>query len=244
MTTEKLLVTKSNSLVEAGYKLTLNEQRLILMVISQLDGRKPIPKNGDFTITANEFAEAFNISVKQSYEILDEATSRLYERDIKTFDKKAKTRGRFRWVDGVKYWDGEGKVTLSISRHIAPYLSLLYQKFTTYDLKQVTKLTSSYSIRFYELLIQFLKTGERFISLDKVRTLFELTTEYPRFYDFKRRILKPSIDEINKYTDLVVDWDVKKKGRTITGLIFIFEKKTTLPKNRCPHTKDMFEDAF
>jgi plasmid replication initiation protein len=244
MTTEKLLVTKSNNLVEAGYKLTLNEQRLVLMMISQLDGRKPIPKNGDFTITANSFAEAFDISVKQSYEILDEAASRLYERDIKTFDKKAKTRGRFRWVDGVKYWDGEGKVTLRISRHIAPYLSLLHQQFTTYDLKQVTKLNSSYSIRFYELLIQFLKTGERFISLEKVRALFELTTEYPRFYDFKRRILKPSIDEINKHTDLVVEWDVKKKGRTITGLVFIFEKKIAPSESRCLHTKDMFEDAL
>ena len=244
MGVEKLLVTKSNSLVEAGYKLSLNEQRLVLMMISQLDGRKPISQNGEFTITANEFAEAFGISVKQSYEILNEATSRLYERDIKTFDKKAKIRGRFRWVDGVKYWDGEGKVTLSISRHIAPYLSLLHQQFTTYDLNQVTKLTSSYSIRFYELLIQFLKTGERFISLDKIRALFELTTEYPRFYDFKRRILKPAIDEINDHTDLVVDWDVKKKGRVITGLIFIFEKKSSLPEGRCPHTQDMFEGAF
>ena len=245
MSSDKLLVTKSNSLVEAGYKLSLNEQRLVLMMISQLDGRKPIPQSGEFTITASEFSEAFSISVKQSYEILDEAASRLYERDIKTFDKTAKTRGRFRWVDGVKYWDGEGKVTLSISRHITPYLSLLHQQFTTYDLRQVTKLTSAYSIRFYELLIQFLKTGERFISLEKVRALFELTTEYPRFYDFKRRILKPAIDEINKHTDLDVDWDVKKKGRVITGLIFIFEKKkSVLPDGRCPHTRDMFEDAL
>lgn len=244
MENEKLLVTKSNYLVEAGYKLSLNEQRLILFIISQLDGRKPMPKNGDFSISASDFSKTFNLPIKQSYEILDDAASRLYERDIKTFDKKANIRKRFRWVDGVKYWDGEAKVTLSLSRHVAPYLTLLHRQFTTYDLKQITKLKSAYSIRFYELFIQFINSGERFIYLEKLRSLFELTSEYPRFYDFKRRILQPSIDEINKNTDISVDWDVIKKGRTITGLNFVFEKneQSSLQKKqeRCPDTMEMF----
>jgi plasmid replication initiation protein len=218
-----LIVTKSNHLIEAGYKLSLNEQRLILMAITQLDGRKPAPKDNDFVITAAEFAEAFNIPIKQAYETLDDAASRLYERDIKTYDRDAKMRDRFRWVDRVKYWDGEAKVTLSFTRWVIPYLTVLYQQFTSYELKQVSQLNTAYSIRFYELLVQFLKTGERYITLKQLRELLELKDQYPRFFDFKKRILEPSIADINMKTNLTVEWDVMKKGRVITGLMFVFE---------------------
>lgn len=221
-----LMVSKSNHLVEAGYKLTLSEQRLILIAISRLDGRKPIPKDNDFVITAAEFSNAFDLPLKQAYETLEDAASRLYERDIKTFNPDAKTRDRFRWVDGVRYWDGEAKVTLSFSRHIVPYLTLLHKQFTSYDLKQISKFKTAYSIRFYELLVQFAKTGERYISLDKLRERLELKDLYKRFFDLKKRIIDPSIIEINSTSNLSVDWDTTKKGRVITGLIFVFQKNT------------------
>lgn len=219
-----VLVAKSNYLVEAGYKLSLNEQRLILAAITQLDSRKPFPKDNTFIITANEFSKAFDIPMNQAYETLDDAASRLYERDIKTFDKDAKTRGRFRWVDSVKYWDGEAKVTLSFSNSIKPYLTLLYKKFTTYELKQVSQLKTAYAIRFYELLVQFNKTGDRHITLDKLREILEIKNQYSRFYDFKKYVIEPSIIDINKLTDLTVEWDVIKSGRFITGLMFLFQK--------------------
>lgn len=222
-----LLVTKSNHLIEAGYKLSLNEQRLILSAIAQLDSRKPVPKDNDFIITASEFAETFGIPLNQAYETLDDAASRLYERDIKTYDRTAKTRERFRWVDGVKYWDGEAKVTLSFSRWIIPYLTLLHQQFTTYELKQVSRLNTAYAIRFYELLMQFIKTGERYISLEKLRELLELKDQYSRFYDLKKYIIDPSIVDINEKTNLTVEWDVIKKGRNITGLMFVFQDSST-----------------
>lgn len=219
-----LVVTKSNHLIEANYKLSLNEQRLVLSAVSQVDGRKPIDKDNDFTITANEFSEIFKIPLKQAYEALDDAASRLYERDIKTHDSSAKTTERFRWVDYVKYWHGEAKVTLSFSRRVIPYLTLLHQQFTSYELKQISQMKSAYSIRLYELLVQFMKTGERNITLEKLRELFELKKQYPRFFDLKRYILIPSMKEINETTDIRVEWDVVKKGSRISGLLFVFEK--------------------
>lgn len=240
------LVTKSNYLIEAEYKLSLNEQRLILSAITKLDGRKPFPKNNQLIITASEFAEAFNTPLKQAYEILEDASSRLYERDIKTFDKEHKIRSRFRWVDSVKYWDGEAKVTLSFCSHIIPYLTMLHQQFTSYEFKQISQLKTSYAIRFYELLIQFIKTGERYISLGKLRNLLELKTEYTRFFDLKKRIIDPAIDNINNLTDLTVEWDTIKKGRTIIGLIFVFEKqnKTSIVYDLTSNSENLIENII
>jgi plasmid replication initiation protein len=245
---EKYLVTKSNHLVEAGYRLSLNEQRLVLTAISRLDGRKPMPRGNDFTITAQEFSSMFNIPIKQAYENLENAASRLYERDIKTFDGKQKVRERYRWVDGVKYWDGEGKVTLSFSNKIIPYLSLLHTQLTTYDLKQISNLKSSYSIRFFELMTQFKTTGVKWITLESLKERLELTEQYERFYNLKVRIINPAIEEINNSTNLFVTWETTKKGRKITGLTFKIREKTESKKaeeiSRCPHTQDMFEDAL
>jgi len=221
------IITKSNYLIEASYKLTLNEQRLILLTISKIDSRKPIQKDNDFTITASEFSEAFNIPLNQAYDVLEDATSRLYEKDIRTYDPLAKTRERFRWVDMVRYWDGDAKVTLSFSRWVIPYLTLLHKQFTSYELRQISQMKTAYSIRFYELLVQFIKTGERFITIEDLQRLFELKGRYKRFFDFKKRIITPSIFEINEKTDIKVEWDIVKKGRHISGIIFVFEKEKT-----------------
>jgi plasmid replication initiation protein len=220
----EFIVTKSNHIIEANYKLSLNEQRLVLIAISQVDGRKPIDKENDFTITASEFSKIFNIPINQTYEALQEASSRLYERDIKTHDILARSIERFRWVDRIKYWEGDAKVTLSFSRWVIPYLTLLHKQFTSYELKQISKMKTAYSIRFYELLLQFIKTGERHITLGKLRDLLELKKQYTRFFDFKRYILIPSMKDINETTDIRVEWDVVKKGSRISGLLFVFEK--------------------
>ena len=128
------------------------------------------------------------------------------------------------WVDGVKYWDGEGKVTLSLSNKIIPYLTLLHTQLTSYDLKQISNLKSSYAIRFYELMVQFRSTGERWMKLDILKERLELQDQYPRFFDLKKRIIDPAITEINNSTNLTVKWNTVKKGRLITALEFYIQE--------------------
>ncbi|EKT4485241.1 TPA: replication initiation protein, partial [Pseudomonas aeruginosa] len=50
-------VTKSNSLIAASYRLTLNEHRLVLAAISQIDPRKPLPR--PIRVCAHDFAELY-----------------------------------------------------------------------------------------------------------------------------------------------------------------------------------------
>lgn len=129
------IVTKSNHVIEAGHKLTLNEQRLVLSAIIKF-GRNQFPKDPEFVITAKEFSEFFGIPLNEAYKILEEAASRLYERDINTYDSKAKIEERFRWIDKVEYWDEEEKVAVSFTPWIIPYLTMLRQQFTNCEKKE------------------------------------------------------------------------------------------------------------
>lgn len=218
-----LLVTKHNSLIEASYKLTLNEQRLVLFCIAKLDTRKPVPKNNLFTITAKEFSEAFGIEEKHAYEALDDAASCLYERDIKTYD--GKHRSRFRWVCGVQYHDNEGKVTLGFSTWVTPYLTMLHKQFSSYKLKQIAGLKSVYSIRLLEFLTQFKTTGKLIIDLQKFKERLEIQDEYKRFYNLKMRVIEPAVKELKEKSSLEISWKPIKSGRNITQLEFSFSEK-------------------
>lgn len=220
-----LVVTKHNSLVEASYKLTLNEQRLVLLCISKLDPRKPLPKENLFTITAKEFSEMFGVNEKTAYRELENASKDLYEQDIKTHDGKHDYQ--FRWVFGIKYHNNEGKVTLGFSPWVAPYLTSLHERFTRYSLKKISGLKSTYAIRLFEFLIQFKSTGKLLIGIDKFRDRLDIKNEYKRFCDLKRRVIVPSVNELVKKSGLIIDWTPIKSGKAVTQLEFIFREAET-----------------
>lgn len=220
---QEITVTKHNSLVEASYKLTLNEQRLLLVCISKLDPRNLLPKNNLFTVTAKEFSEIFGIEEKHSYKSLEDAATTIYDRDIKTHD--GGSRERFRWVYYVKYHDDEGKITLGFSPIITPYLSMLHEKFTSYKLTQVSRLKSIYSIRLFEMLISFKTTGKFIIGVSKFKKLLEIENQYARFFDLKRWVIDPAIKELQCKSNLKIYLKLIKKGRKIENLFFTFKFK-------------------
>jgi plasmid replication initiation protein len=216
------VVTKSNALIQASYKLSLNEQRLVLACVAQLDGRKPLPKDNLFTLSVADFADTYSLPIDQAYEALKEASNSLYERDIKVFDGKVKER--FRWIYHVKYHDGEGKVSIGFSPTISPYLTMLNKQFTSYQIKRVAALNSAYSIRLFELLSQYKNTGLFVVKLADFKAWLEIEEKYPRFFDLCRRILDPAVKELQEESNLAIKWCAIRKGRSVERLEFTFQE--------------------
>ncbi len=75
------LVVKSNRLIEASYRLTLAEQRIILFAITEARRTQKGLNSVDFvTIRAVDYAAQFDIPVKQAYEQIKEAALTLFDR--------------------------------------------------------------------------------------------------------------------------------------------------------------------
>lgn len=218
------IVSKSNVLVRASFKLTLQEQRLVLLAISKLDSRKShmTPRNSQtqVRITAIEFAETFGIDRKKAYEELRAATDELFERKIVEID--GKKTDKLRWVSRATYHSGEGWADISLSPDILPMLTLLRQKFTTYKLQKVAGLRSTYSIRIFELCAQFTSTGLLRIDLDELIRLLDLP--YRRYSDIVRRVITPAIDELRAKSNLDIEWRAIKQGRAVKTIEFTFEE--------------------
>ncbi|MCK1794277.1 replication initiation protein [Pseudomonas violetae] len=220
-------VTQSNKLIEASHTLTLNEKRLVLCAASLIDSRKPLPKDGYLTIRADTFADVFGLKVKHAYEALDDAATKLFNRDIRRY-AKGKIVERMRWVFHVKYKEGQGCVELGFSPTVLPHLTMLNKEFTSYQLKQIGSLSSFYAVRLYELMSQFLKLGERECSLDQLRQMLDLGEKYQDVKDMRKRVLDPALKELNSSTDLTVVAEPRRKGRKIIGFAFTITKSDQL----------------
>ncbi len=220
-------VSQSNRLIEASHTLTLNEKRLVLCAASMLDSRKPLPKNGFITVTADAFADTFGIETRHAYESLNDAATRLYNRDLRRM-KNGQVIERMRWVYHVKYKDGLGCVELGFSPTILPHLTMLHAEFTSYQLRQIGHLSSFYSIRLYELMAQFHKIGKRDCTLEQLREMFDTGEKYKDVKDFRKWVLDPALKEVNSHTDLRIDSEPKRAGRKIIGFSFMIQKSEQL----------------
>jgi len=220
---QNLTVTKGNILIQASYSLTLEEQRLILACIAQLDARTSVPD--DITITAIDYSDAFNLPKKTAYQQLATAAKRLYERDVKIDNLTEEQHTHLRWVQDIIYRPGVGKVVLSFGNKIKPYLGQLKNRFTSYSLQQIANLNSPYAIRIYELLQQYKSTGTRIVTVEDLRDYLDLQNKYAQFKYLKQWIINPSLSELNTKTNLVIDYTPIKNGRKIYALKFKFCQK-------------------
>lgn len=220
------IVTKANALIEASYNLTLNEQRIILACAAKLDGRKPMPRDAVFMLDVDEFAELFGTDPRNAYTEMEEAVTKLYERDIRRID--GKVRKRLRWVYMAEYRKGEGKVRLGFSPEIAPYLTMLHRRFTSYRLEEIARLRSAYAIRLFEMLAQYVDTGVFVITVDEFKQRFGIEEKYDRFSNLKARVIQPAVDDLQAKTSLNIGWQGIKKGKSVVRLEFRFEEKAQM----------------
>jgi len=217
-----MIATMHNKFVEARYRLTIEEQRIILALISLIQPEDEDFK--DYKIPVNVLQELTGTKRKDIYTAVKEAVERLLKRTI--IIETEKDFEAFNFISYGRYRKGEGYFVISIDKHLKPYLLKLKEKFTRIPLKYIFPLRSTYAIRLYELLKQYENTGFRVDYLPNLREMLGVEPgEYIRFDNFERKVLKTAIKEINEKTDIEVSYEKKKTGRKITHIEFKIKPK-------------------
>lgn len=232
MSDKKLVVYKANQVVEAGYRLSLNELRVVLACIGQVRSKEELLVTDEFELSAKDFAEFFSVSNDRAYHALLEVTDSLFNRymvvDNPYSDRPRVKRLKMRWISSIEYLTEEGKISLCFSQKILPFLSNLKGSFTKYDIEHIGNMTCVYAIRLYELLMQWKTTGKREIEIAWLKKQFEIEELYPDMADFKKRVIDPAVKDINTHSNYNVTWTQRKTGRAVTHLIFEFSEKPPL----------------
>lgn len=242
-------VVKDNALINASYNLDLVEHRIVLQgIVKSRDTETGFNGLTPVSIHASEYEKQFNVSKDAAYKALKDAVLSLFERQF-TFtelqDGKLKVV-KSRWVSQIAYVDKNAEVQIIFSPAVASMCSRLESHFTRYDLKQIAGLSSKYAVRLYELVIAWKATGKTpEFSLAEFRSQIGLLdSEYTPMNNFKKYVLDLAVAQINEHTDIKLDYEQHKKGRSITGFSFKFKQKVKQQKieqqQRDPDTVDLF----
>ena len=201
------------------------KRQVLLSCISKIDSRQSLDEDYEFKLEVKEFADLFNLPHGSTYQYIKEGADKLSERTFKYRNDKEQFSAKINWTSQVKYYDDEGSIGICFGNKAIPFLTSLRENFTSYRLANIVNLTSVYSIRLYEMLLQWRKIGKVTFTMESFRESMGIKkTEYKRMFDFKKKVLNIAVNQINQNTDINCNYIEVKKGRKITGLEFHFGK--------------------
>lgn len=229
------LVVKSNKLIEAKYKLTTNEQRIILFVLSEKVKRGDT-KFGVYQFTADELRSCYGRGM-ESFERIVDTIKKLRTRSINICDKKKEIDTT--WISFAEYdWETK-EIIIEFPQMMEPYLLQLKDNFTSYQLHNIVYLKSSYSIRLFELLKQYLSIGSRTFDVGELKELLCVgPEEYTQYGHLKAKVLEVSRKQINANSDIYIKYDPIKKGRKVVALHFYIEPQKVKRLPQIPGLED------
>ncbi|WP_146766025.1 RepB family plasmid replication initiator protein, partial [Pseudomonas luteola] len=119
-----LQVVKSNHIIEASYRLSVAEQRVILSAICQVRRNHPVTDQVLYSVTAAEIAELCGTDPKTAYRDLQSAAERLQTRRVSLILEpdgitiRSRRRRVTCWVQTIDYIDQEGRIELRFGKDI------------------------------------------------------------------------------------------------------------------------------
>jgi plasmid replication initiation protein len=242
----KLEVKKSEAIVKARYKLSPLAIKFISVIISNLKRSDDV--NEEYVLKVKDFQELTGQKTKRIYELIDEALNDLLKNPltIPLGDEKNSVL-KANWVSGAVY--NEGEVRFMIYPKLRPFLLEVKEKFLKYKLENILSLRSSYVIRLYEILKDWLELNKRYgnksekiISVDELREILEIPKSYQYSSHIKKLILEKAKSEFSEHTDIIFDYEEIKTGRKVTHLKFIIKlhPKKMQTNNRLHKTDNDF----
>lgn len=217
-----------NDIIKGKQSMTLQEAKLIRLLIIQV-----VKEDKDFktyVISIKELAKYLNVADSNLYRDIKNICDMLMTRVIKLSTGDAKKPWRtIQWLQLAEY-DGCGNIKLMLSNQMEPYILGLNSWFTKYPIREIFSMSSFYAIRIYELLsmeknikkqYKPKKNYEIVFSVAYLRQVLDCEDKFKQIGQFKQKLLDISVKEINKYTDIQVQYECIKTSRTITDIRFI-----------------------
>lgn len=225
----KALVTKSNNLVEARYHFSIWETRVFTKLVSLIQ-----PGDADFKkykLHIKDLVQFFGVNDNDAYVKIKAVPDSLLKKVVtipytENGEERLLKTGLIAQATIPK--KKEGYIELSFHPDLKPYLLQLKRTFLSYDIRNVLKISSVYSIRIYELLKQYETLGYREFDLEELKIILGVSDKYKLYGHFKSRIIIKAQEDLEQHTDISFSFTEIKKGRKVTAILF------EIDANVCP----------
>ena len=221
-------IVKHNDLIQkAHYNLSMQEQKIILYLISKIK-----PQDDDFHLyefKIKDFCEICGIDEKngKNYITLKNTIKNLTDKSnwvIIKDDKGKEAETLVRWIEKPYIYAKSGIIKIRLDKDMKPYLLKLKERFTMYNLYFTLAMKSKYSLRIYELLKSYQNLNKCEFDIEELKKLL-FTEKYKLFTNFKKDVIDTAMREINDYSDISVTYELEKEGRKFHKIKFLITPK-------------------
>lgn len=220
---DKLVITQANKLVEASYTMSLEEKRIVLLMVSLV--RQDDKDFKTYRLPITDIRDYLGLNTNKLYADIKRVADALMARVLHIPEDDGGWL-KVGWVASARYVPKGRRgaevacLDLCFSPEIKPYLLELKAHFTNYMLQNVAGLRSFYSIRFYELLKSRHRLKKTTFAVAELRKILKAENKYRNYKDFRARVIRPAQIELAEKTDLAFDVVETRKGRKVIAVLF------------------------
>ena len=221
--TKSMTASQSSNLVNARYNLSILETKFILFALTKLDSKKDTEFNDEYEIKISDLENEMLFS-KDNDSKLKKFAKTLLSKPLEVKTERGWMVAN--WFADIEYIDGEARFLVTFSKKLKPYLLELQRTFISYNLKYILRIKSTYSIRIYQLLLEYKKFGKRTFKVSELQDILKVKKSYKLYSKFKQGILLQAQKDLEEYTDIKFEYyEEKNGGRKIDEIIFYIKKK-------------------
>lgn len=224
-------IKKDNELTKAQfYDMTVTAYRIILLASSDkfIEQIRANPLDVIY-ISPADYHDLYGTGgdTSAAYKALKDAQKELIDAKLKVKNKAGNREGYIAWLTRAIYNDVTKVMEIRFSVDVLPLILDVQRNYTYYNLRNIAKLNSMHSIRLYELMMFWRKKGNTPpLSVNYMRAWLGVKDGlHEELKIFNRDVIKKSINEINKKTDITLEVEVKKQGKSVIGYSFSYTPK-------------------
>ena len=222
-----------NALTDARYDMNSCEMDVFFYTLSQLKRETELPVR-KYKIYVKDIEK--KSGRKYNYKQFRESTSNIIGRVYEV--PKVRPDGKINLLQvslfaSAEYITGEGAIEIELSEKILPFLFEIKNNFTSLSLRSALIMSSKYAKRIYQLLNRWKDIETKTYEVEELRIKLKLKDpkkpdepgKYAKYSTFKINVLEVAKTEINELTDLKIDYEEIKKGRSVHSIRFFINQQ-------------------
>lgn len=243
-------VVMANKLIKGMTAMSLQESKLLYIVISQIVFQDKDLKT--YTTTIPALAEFMGVAPSNLYQSIKPLCRSLKQRVVDVQIDKNKWKV-FSWIDKAEY--DNGKLSLKLSEDIKPYVLELKKHYSQFLLDTLMQFQSFHASRIFQILVSEMQ-GKYEIdvtwTVSEIRNNLKINdNQYKQTRDLIKKTIEVAKNEINSVEDchIFMSYTInkaRKKGNPIESVTIHAESKCSkpIPEGDLTEIDDMLQYTF
>lgn len=143
--------------------------------------------------------------------------------------------------DSMRYDSATKMIVATFGKAVTPYLVNLAGNFALADVDELLAIKSNSSHRLYWLMRAWQFKSPHTISVEQLKELTATSDQYNEYSDFRKRVLKPSVAELNELSFDITYTERRQRGKAVTDITFNINRKNKAKQLTLPLEGEVVE---